>query len=321
MSKRSYATAFPNIATGFGSAIHLGWKAYKRYKDGSYTLNGPQKNMAGNRYGYRKRFRSGTRTIQRRRRKFRRGNVKRRIRKVWRFLKSKGIRSIESKYTQAANVTSNSVDGATAIGTLNDTGANIRPYAAKLLFANNIFQGTGTNGRVGNKIFLRKLRWQAMVEASLSANAVNEVYVTIMILRVKQMNSSWSTQLVTAPFVQNVFEFIGNTADPGVPVNITDSALAYISGKGWMNNKWRNDFEILMLKRVKVSKETGSDQQKKIIKKTITINKPCYYDNGEPQDGHIFGYWWCDQVTPNGVVAVGDRPILRYAYRLTYTDV
>lgn len=343
MSKYStnYHTAF-NTAAGTYIASSL-FKRFKPNSYGSYTLHpgNTEKKMA--RFRQRKRFRSGTKT-KRRRGGFRRGRrLIKRVRRINRGLFRKGLKSIEVKYYQNIEATDQANTGSNILYGINESvlqaNANAFPLTAKVNCSSGINQGTGRNERIGNKIFIRHLRIRGGVWASTDANAANECYVKIMVLRVKEGQGTPTSAVTTTPTADNVFDSINTLTSRWTGSGVNSGPLAGSSSVKakvmlnftnvwkYLHARWGNDFQVLKSKVIKVSKETGVNSEKKLFKMNIPIFKPAHWDgttSTDPQDGHILIYYWCDQPSQDPVLALASmaptRPQMGFSWRLSYTD-
>lgn len=237
------------------------------------------------------------------------------------MLTRKGIRSLEVKYTQNHFFTPNTVTGVNAIATLLDPDQSAT--SPKVNFVGGLTKGSARDNRIGNKIFVRDLRFRALLQMSQQANAVSEVYVTIMLLRVKHAQGSTTSYPQNLVYVPNVWDFPNNTANPPAINNQDGGRGAFVNHFKHYNRRWSNDFTILKLRTYKIAKDTGSGDNKRLIKWNVRINKPAQWDdNNNEGDGHIFMYWWCDQTTTGDIaVTDGDRPVMFAGWRVTYTDV
>lgn len=323
---------------------HHGWKSFahtfvsaasylrNRGNSGSY-VHGSQTQMA--RFGRRMRRRVGSRTRTKRRRGGfrRRGSMRRRISKIWKFMRNKGIRNVETKYIQNTGTTT--AGGANPnvdiiIGTLfeNQTGsgATVKDIRAGTprIWLTDIGNAAGQAARIGDKCFIRNVKFKGHLQANIDGSAANEVFVRFLVVRVKEAqsfneNAEFSTR---APNMKQIFEFIGDTNNIQDPTSM-EGRSAFPQTWRWYNNRWANDFTVLKQFVVKVSKETGADYEKKLIKFNLRVNQPCRWDGGEPQDGHIYMYWYADQIMQNSSTVAGEvvRPVLRFSWRTTYTDV
>lgn len=247
-------------------------------------------------------------------------------------MRRKGLRNVETKYVQARGRTiegGNDVpDPNTMVGTLSEVQAGDPAVAINncnpKLWVTDISQGTGEGARVGNKVFIKDFKFRGMISANTSSSAANEVWFKILVVRVKDAESfdATSPYSIRVPNLKQIYEFIGDPWDIDDPVEF-GGRDAFAMNWRWYNNRWSNDFTILKSWKVKVARDTGTDDEKKLIKFNIRVNQPARWDGGEPQDGHIFVFWYCDQLR-NDNAAVGNstvRPVLRYSYRVTYTDI
>lgn len=321
--KRNFHTAFPTLST-YAAAASQVYQAFKRVRSGYSIFGNPnEENMARTRLRLKFR-RGGSRTIQRRRKRFRRSGPAKKVRRIWRFMRSKGLRNIETKYTQNYGQTNTTI---TSSGIYNLAEGTVAPnywqYRHKILFS-AINQGTGRSFRVGNKVFLKTLKFRGMVTHPLAANSTDEIFVCIIIVRVKQAMAINSSASTADPILSQVYENIVLAGGPpNTPNTITDSRIQFLSALwNFYNSKVRNDYQVLYKRVVKVSNETGSGMEKRMLKANIRINKPCFWDDNDNQgDGHIYLFAFSDTTNKTAATAAGDLPNLFYSYRLTYTDV
>ena len=309
-----------SIGSTLASAFKLGSRGL-----GSY-LYGSQAQMASNfRSRKRRRLGSRTRTITRRRRFIRRGNrLARRVRRINKFLFRKGINSIETKYYQAQFQTPNTVTGPGGIGTLLD--GTLATRTAQVALTSGIARGTTALARIGGKVFIKNVRLKGLVQASIQAKAVNELYVRILVLRVKSAQGNTNSYGSSVPYIPNIWEFINNTQIPPDLNGQNTGRGAFINNWKWYNSRWKNDFQILKLKTIKVAKEQGAGELKRLFRINLRVNKPAHWTETDlEQDGHIYLYYWCDQVvTDESAVPPmddGDRPTMWCSWRTTFTDV
>lgn len=330
MHKRSYSWSNPTsiASTIAGAAGFLRRRAQSFY--GSYSQNSQ---MARSKFRIRSRGRIGTRT-KRRRFMRRRGGVKRRITRIWKFMRRKGLRSVETKYAQAVGTSeagwATNPSNSWAIGTLRELTAgganNAVNFGSYRLHPTNISLGSAVNGRIGNKIFVKDFKFRAMVEANLSTAAPREQYMRFLVVRVKSAQGIGQTATYTegtyAPYVKQLFDMFEDDDPVDKPISFSGK-LGFINTWKFYDNRLRDDFTILKNKVIKISNEEGADFEKKLVKFNVRINQPCWWKAGEAQDGHIYVYWYVDSVKQDGSVVGNEniRPIINFTWRLTYTDV
>lgn len=280
------------------------------------------------RYGFKRRRIGGYRKSSFRRRNFRRTfprrrriNVSRRVRSINRLLTNKGIRSVETKYYQAQFQTPNTALAPTGLGTLLDT--NTTSTQAQVKITSDIVRTSALDSRIGAKIFVKDLRFRGLLQCSVQANAVTQLYATLMFLRVKDAQGTLVSNASQTPYVQTVFEFIDNAGVPPALTGQNTGRGAFVNNWKYYHARYKDDFEILWKRTFALNKDGGSRQFKRLIKANIKVNKPAHWDKDDNwQDGHIFLYYWVDQVTTGDVaVTDGDRPTLFGAWRVTFTDV
>lgn len=344
MSKGSWSNAFPSLTTT-ASLFNIGRNLYRYNRGyGSYFLNpgSDEKKMV---FKSRKRFRGRTRTITRRRNgKFRRGRrLIKRIKRISRTMHRKGLSSVEIKYAQGADATTRALNGVNVLYGVSErtfnANPNSNPFSVKVSPTAGIARGTTRENRIGNKIFIRHLRIKGGIWASTNAKAANEVYIKFMVIRVKEAQGSPTTAVTSIPTADNVFDVVnpaGTRFDgSGVVTNFTLGADAqskimanFANEWKFLHSRWGNDFQVLKRKTWKVSKETGVNAEKKFFKINIPIFKPAHWDDADnPQDGHIYIYYWVDSFTqdPNLDRLDADfnncRPSMGWTYRVSYTDV
>lgn len=317
--KRNYSTAF-NVAAGTYLLNSL--KRQRTNSYGSYNLSGTDVPMAKFRKS-RLRSRNGRSRTLTKRRKFGRGSrLVKRVRRIGRTLHRKGLNSIEIKYRQGQVVTPDTLAGPGAISTLMETG----PVSAnnnRFSFTAGTPPGTFAQYRIGGKVFLRHLRIRGLLQASNTAAAASEVYVTILILRVKDAQGSTGTHTAEVPYLQNVYEYIDSTSLLSTPPNSQNGGRgAFVNQWNYVNARFKDDFHVLKKKTYRIGKFDGNPPQKVMFKYNIPVFKPCHWDeNNNPQDGHIYIYYWADQITAtDGVITNGDRPTMWLSWRCSFTD-
>jgi len=315
----NYSNAF-NIAAG--SYLYNSARNFLKNKYGSYSLVNDNP-MAG--YGSRQRFRlkrGGSRTITKRRKFKRQSRLAKRVKRISRTLHRKGLKSIEIKYLQGTFETPNTLAGPGAVGTLLETGGSTA-QSAKVNLTSQVARGLTRDGRVGDKVFIRHIRLRGLLQASVATNAASEVYVTVMVVRVKNAGGSTTTLATEIPYLQNIFEFIGSTSSLSTPPNGQNGGRgAYINNWNYVNARYKDDFQILKKKTYRIGKPDGNPPLKVMFKMNIPIFKPAYWDDtNNPQDGHVYLYYWCDQVTfDDRAITAGDRPVMWASWRTSYTD-
>jgi len=241
-------------------------------------------------------------------------------------MRRKGLNSIETKYIQGFGGTGDTLGAASTIYNLRETDASVTPteiLGPKIHFT-DIDKGTARSDRVGSKVFIKNLKFRCMVHASQSANSGDEVYVALVLVRVKQAIDSLTTNTTPEPLLTNIFQNITIPNNPPITQNTgTDSRVQFMSAFwNYYNKKSKNDYTVLAVKFIKVSKETGSDQLKKIRKWNFPINKPCNWDDEDnASDGHLYLYAISDITNKSAASATGDFPSLIYSWRTTFTDV
>lgn len=321
MSKRNYATAFPTFST-VGALAQTAWNAYKRYRGGSYTLDGGMARFGGTRSKFRRRY-GGSRTITKRRRFRGRRTLYKKVRRINRMLRNKGITSVETKYIQAVGDSGNAFDREGIFNLTDGTpGVGTYPIQYKLHFTGGITKGTARSQRVGNKVFIKNVKFRAMAHHSLSANSADEVYITIVIVRVKEAIDAIDSNVTDDPMLKNIFQVGQSTTAPNI-LPSGDSRTAFVNADWkYYNNKRQDDYTVLYKKTVKVSKVEGSSEEKRLIRKNIRVNQPCWWDDSDHEgDGHIYAYWYSDVTNSTSPTTPIDLPRLFYGYRVTYTDV
>lgn len=327
--KRTHSWSNP---ASIGSSLAAAFNSANRFRFGSYVY-GDQTEMA--RYGARKRRRIGSRTRTTRRRRglvFKRGGIKRRLKRVWTFMRRKGLRNIETKYNQIRITTSQG--GAvpptpnTLVGTLSEITAGSPPVNINncnpKLWITGINRGTGRDQRIGDKVFIKDVKLRGMIQANVDPDAANEVYFKIMVVRVKDAEAfdAVSRTSTKTPTIKQIYDFFGDTNDMDDPVSF-GGREAFINTWKFYSNKWADDFTILKQKVIKIAKETGSPDEKKLFKMNIRVNQPAKWEDDSPQDGHIFIYYFCDSLRQNGASIGAElvRPVLRLTVRTTWTDI
>lgn len=334
MSKYSH---YGHLATAATFAASYLRGLYNRPTYSNFSNSNAPKTMA---WKTQKRFRrGGSRTTTKRRRRFKRRNViRRKVRRISRKLHGKGIYSTEIKYVQNTGVGHPSIeigdpDNPYGISGISELGAF--PTEPKLIPSVAITQGTGRSGRVGSKVFLRHFRLKGSIWASLLPEAANEVAIRFLVIRTKNAQGNVTDTSSLAPFLDTAKQYINdeNPVRDGGPIRIAvtpgserlRAQLAWANGWNWMDQRWKNDFEILKFKTYKISKPEGVHNERIKFKWNIRIMKPAFWNSAnEAQDGHIICYWWADSPFTNAVVPtepIDARPSLAFSWRLTYTDV
>lgn len=324
MKKRSYS--WSNSAS-IGSTLAAGFNTLRRaYSTYGRYFTGPQK-MVRSKFRFR---RGGSRTKTKRRRfKRRRVSTRRRISRIWKYMRNKGLRNVETKYLQnrgLADSSAKDTDGR-HIGSLNETVAGNPPdpvdFGDYRIHFTDITQGDRHDQREGDKIFIKNVKFRAMLQANTLADTANEVYVRFLVVRVKEgLMFDPTTGSTSPPHIKMIYEFIGDTGDLNEPVTFNGRS-AFINTWKYYNSIYSKYFTVLKNKVVKISKETGADFEKKLIKFNIRVNQPCTWSQNSPQNGHIYIYWYCDGIRQDGVLPIesGLRPSIAWTYRVTYTDV
>lgn len=243
-------------------------------------------------------------------------------------MRRKGLTSIETKYVQSTGKSGNVTAGPTfpSDGVYNLAEglvqANFYQYIPKI-FASAIAKGTGRGNRIGHKVFLRNFKLRLMITHPLAADSTDEIYVAIVVIRVKQALSQVGSLATSSPLITQVYENITqSTSAPNIPNTATDSRVQFINTWwNFYNSKSKDDYQVLWRTVVKVSNETGSGMEKKMLKKNMRINKPCSWDDNDNEgDGHIYVYWFSDTTNKTAATGVGALPTVFWGYRLTYTD-
>jgi len=318
MSKRRFSDAFPTFASAFGVANTI-YNAFKRPRtSGSFTLFPNGKRMA--RLRTRRSRRYGSRSItKRRRRSIRRRSTRSRFRRIWTFMRNKGLRNIETKY-HYNTFTSGSALGANRVTILSDGGG--AGITAKGTFT-NIPQGVTTYERIGQKVFIKslKLRWylQAPPQPPTAPPVVPaENYIRIIVVREKEALGATDAEIT--PKIYHVYQnnLSSDSADPNLVV-AGDSRLQFISLFKYYNSKFADNYTVLMDRTYKVANEDGGDRYYQIKRMNIPVNQPCHWDSaGRRGDGHIYFFYFTDITsTPETASYI---PLLWCSFRTTYTD-
>lgn len=290
--KRNYATAFPTFST-VGSLFQLGYNAYKRYKSSSYTLLPNETKMPLS-----KRRRTGARSSRsfvRRRRRSRYGGLRRKFSRFRRTLRRKGILAIETKYYEGSL--------SIAVPTYLDATPDQSPQRNGHLTA--ISRGSAASQRIGNKVWIRKLRIHFFLTANKAPEANNEQYVRIFVIR-DQSPLAEDVSSATSTRIGYYLQATNNSGD----LNL--HPWQYI-------NNFRADRpKILYSKLIKVSKDTGVAYETISWKKTINVFKPCHWSNDTSNTavgkGQIYLFAYTNEDNPLYV------PGLQFAWRTMFTD-
>lgn len=266
-----------------------------------YELSGTNQTKMARRFKRRRIGGRKRRNGRRSRRGGRRGGgLAKRVARISRMLRSKGIASTEIKWQNVAG-------SALPINPLTSA------RGADLWFTENIVDGTTKSNRIGAKIFIRNLRMRFLLSASSTAT-YPEQYVRWIIVRDKKPASSSNSPELQQLFMTNNVPGSGATQAQG---NL--SMVTY----GWYNNRHSGRFQVLSQGMTKLVNESGAGEKTKWFKINKKIQKPCSYGLGvstPPIDigvGHIYMYFWSSE--PSATTA--NKPNVTFEYRLTWTDV
>jgi len=322
MSKRRFSDAFPTLGAAY-SIFNSAYNSFKRQRTGlgSYILKSNGTNPMA-RIKRRLGIRSRSRYV--RRRKFRRGRrtLTRRIRRIWSFMRKKGLRNLETKYIQGT------ITAGTALGSNRCTILNNADSITAKAWLTDIDEGTQKFGRVGQKVFIKalKLRWFFTAPPRLPASppggltfVPQECHIRVIVVREKEALGDQPTNVTPTiyHFYQN--NLSTDSTDPTAVVG-GDSRLQFISMFKYYDSKFSDNYTVLMDRTIKVANEDGGDRYYRMMRKNIQVNQPCHWDSqGNRGDGHIYVFWFCDITSVNETA--GFIPNVMLSYRTTYTDV
>jgi len=275
--------------------------------------------MARSRKQYGRR-RYGSRTITKRKRRFRRRGLRPRIRRIWSFMRNKGLRNIETKYIQGTHTSSPAAGSQTRV-TILSNGPGI---SAKFFFT-DIDQGPAKYERIGQKVFIKAIKFRLYLQAPPStgegapAFVPQENHIRVILVREK---TALGTQIGNDS--PTLYHFMNNNLatdaqDPEIAV-AGDSRLQFISLFKYYDSKFADNYTVLFDRTFKVANEQGGDRYYQAKKYVLQIKQPCHWDStGLRGDGHIYGFYFTD-ITSNPETS-GFIPQLFMSYRTTYTDI
>lgn len=317
--KRNWSQAFANTlssATSYLAAYSGLKKARTQYNLGP-ARNAP--NSMARTTRFRRRLRTRTRFIRKRRARFRRGTIRHRIRRIWSFMRRQGLRNSETKYIQATFASGTAVASSTRITVL----SNPDSLSAKLCLSQGIAAGTGQQQRIGQKVLLKKLRIRFFFTAppkddSGEVFVPQENHIRFMIVREKEALGAVVGD--TNPSLYHIFQNVigSDTQSPTTP-QAGDSRLQFISLYKYYSSKFADNYTVLLDRTIKVANEDGGDRYYRMFKYNINIMQPCLWDHvGNRGDGHIYLFWFCDITSVNETA--GHIPLAHMSYRLTFAD-
>jgi len=248
---------------------------------------------------YRKRRRIGRKYGKRRSKRYRkygRGSLARRVRRISRIINSKGIKSAEVKYRDA-----------TFDWQVSKAEANNQP---NVNFASGIVQGLDIDERLGNKIFIRKINLQFFISASTTSTNF-EHWVRWIVFRDAHPDSD-----SVSPFYNEVFQT--NFAPAGA-VAQWQANLAFLLNR-YVNNKFKNRFQWLWTGVTKVSKDGGTAETIKVFKKKIKVFKPMHFVGDVPEANRGPGQLYLMAFSTEPSATVANMPRIVGTYRISYTD-
>lgn len=300
-----YAVTGLGVATAYNFVTH--WRNnYDSYKQ-AYELYNQfrssrkerrQEEKMARRYrksGYKRRRTGKYKYGKRRRGKRGYGGLARRVSKISRMLRTKGVRNTEIKYQE--------VQSTVAVGPMTTA------LAPVLSFTNVIGTGSGYAARTGGKVFVRKIKLWIMLGAKTGATNP-EQYVRVFVVRDKQPAAAAGLPLFT------------DVASPAATAvtNQTTGNLSLMTFQ-WINNRFDGRFNILWSGMFKVVNESGSGEKTRLIKKIIKVFKPAEFGQSNTGTdlgpGQLYLYAYSSDPTTTSTNQVD----MNYAYRLSFTDV
>lgn len=317
-----------NWSQAFGQAISYGFplfSAYSGLKKARTQFNlgsasNAQNSMARSRR-FRRRLATRSRFIRKRRTRFRRRTIRSRIRRIWSFMRSKGLRNLETKYLQSSWSSTTTANQTPRVTILSNTAA----LAVKQVFSDPIPAGTGQNNRIGQKVLLKTLKLRLFFTApprhpTPSTNFVpQEVHIRFIVVREKE--SLGTTTASVNPSLYHILQNAlgsGDADSPTTPLG-SDSRHQFISLYRYYSSKFADNYTILLDRTIKVANEDGGDRYYRTAKYNINIMQPCTWDSANNRgDGHIYMFYWCDITSSPEVDSY--IPLLQATYRLTFVD-
>lgn len=294
-----HANQVLNTVVGLGVYKATNWfrNNYKNIKTGldTYYAIKPKTQMARfRRTGFKRRRLSRRYGKKRRFYRSKRG-LAGRVRRISRMLRSKGVRNTEIKYNDTYNATY--MDPPSVSG----------PIPTVLT---SIARGTTQNDRIGAKVFIRKIRFQAVITAG-AAPTYPEQYGLIYIVRDKQPASE-----TVAPTYYDMFKFpIALPPSGQAQGNLAMMTMRHIG------NRMQNRFQVLAKWRFKVVAESGAGAKTVYINKTIPVFKPCYYgtasDLSTRGPGQIYAYY----ISSDPSTTSANQIQIQTVQRVSFTDI
>lgn len=257
---------------------------------------------------------------KRRRRKFRGLSNRKRIRRIWTYMRNKGLRNIETKYVTGNFDSGGSAAGANRITTLQ----NQTSIERKITFSDPIPEGSSRLTRVGSKIFIKSLKLRFYIEAPDATTpetfVPSENYIRIIIVREKE--GLGSSNINVLPTVRHVFQnnLVADSDDP-TTVEANDSRAQFIAMYyRYYKNKFADNYTVLHDRTYKVANQQGAERYYRLAKRIIKVNQPCTWDDANNRgDGHLYMFAFTDITsTPETDNAI---PRLFCSWRMTFTDV
>lgn len=249
---------------------------------------------------FRKRRRISRKRYKRRGRRSRRyGRMRRGIRKLYRKLKRHGIFNTEVKYRDDELI-------GQRIGAAHST---LLPF----ITFTNLSEGPEFQGRIGAKVFIRKIKIGMVFTSSNHVDAVSEQYIRWAIVRdtVPDVPSQ-------APFITEPFEFWYPN-----PANVNEAQLNLLPYK-YVNNRQAKRFQYIWGGVTKVAKDTAAGYQRQFVKKIINVFKPCQYGNedalADRGPGQLYMFFWSNAHVASNPPSDFQYPLVDVSYRISYTD-
>lgn len=323
--KRTFAQAFPSFSTYYAAGNQV-YNAFKRARSGSgfFSYGSGNTAMAGYR-GQRRRLsgRFRTRTVTRQRRRQRGRSTRNRVRRIWKFMRNKGLRHIETKYTDNNFESTGTATSPNRI-TILENGAAI----THKIWLTDITQGTARSQRIGKKVFLKAIKLRMYLQAPPQSDDPEvfvppEVFMRIVVVREKEALANTGSGSNVNPYVYHLNQNIMKPNDNAAPEGVIsgDSRRQFVATMfKYYGNKYADNYTVLHDKIYKIANEGGGQDFSKVIRKNIQVKQPCNWDDSQVRgDGHCYLFAYCD-ITSVPETS-GNIPLLYVSYRTTFTDV
>lgn len=284
MKRHSLITTLATLGRGF----YNGYRRFNEYKKATMVKS---------------RRRGGSVFKRKRRRRYgRRGRKAGRTRRLSSKLFRKGITNVEVKYR--------------------DNGKSIlaefltnNPGTAPTNILEGISQGVGVGQFLGGKLFIRHIKFYAMVRAAVvPSEAVPESYVHLLIVRDRQPADGQAT-----PKLKDIFQsYFQDDIDPTTQSQVDWGIMPF----KWTNNRLRGRFQWIWHKIVKVNAGENTGGYSKFIKKRIAVMKPWHLQgenfagSSNRGPGQLYLFVWS-----NAFPGAGENfPVVNTVWRVSFTD-